>query len=103
MRVSRAGVVAGGGGDVVDLGELVVGDGSAGGVESAGFGDFEGWVGAGGEDSVVFGVAVDAAECCDEVFGGGAAAAGVAADGEGRLDGLREVIDLAGGGFVESA
>jgi hypothetical protein len=71
------GVVADGGGDVVDLGKPVVAEGPPCGGESAGFVDFDGWVVGAFDEAVIFGVLVQAAECGDEVFGGAVSAAGV--------------------------
>jgi hypothetical protein len=64
---------------VVDLGESVAGDGATVGGQSSGLGDFPGWVVGGRNVLVVFGVPVDTPQRGDEVFGGGASAACVAA------------------------
>ena len=50
-----------------------------------------------------FGVAVEAAQGGDEVFGGAASAAGVAAGDDVGLEVFGELFDLARGGFVEAA
>ena len=94
QQAVEAGVVAGGGGYVVDLVQSGVGYGAAGGGESAGFGDFAGWVVGWRDQSVVFGVPVEAAECCDQVFAGASAAACVAAGDHVDLYVLDELLDL---------
>ena len=72
-------VVACGGGDVVDFGEAGVGDGLASGWQAPGFVDLAGWVVGLGDDAVVFGEPVQAAQGGHEVLGGAAAASGVSA------------------------
>ena len=76
------GVVAGGGDDVVELIHLFAGQRPPVAGLSSWLGDFGGGVGAFVDEVVVDGVAVDAAQRGDEVFGGGVAVAGVPADGQ---------------------
>ena len=96
-------VVAGRRGYVVDLGEAGVRDGSAGRREPSWLGDLEGRIVAGLDVAVVLGVPVQAAQGGDEVFGGAASAAGVAAEDDVGLDALGELVDLRWGWFVESS
>jgi hypothetical protein len=88
---------------VVDLGEASVGDGTPGRGQTPKFGDFGGRILAGKDELVAFGMVVEAAEGGDEVFGGAASAAGVAAGDDVVFDVFDEVFDLGGGGFVELA
>ena len=88
---------------MVDLGEAGVRDGSAGRREPSWLGDLEGRIVVGRDLAVVFGVPGEAAQGGDEVFGGAASAAGVAAEDDVGLDVLGELVDLRWGWFVESS
>ena len=80
------GVVARGGGDLVDLRQPGVGDGPAGGRQAAGLVDLAGGVVPLVDEAVVLGVLVQAAQRADQVLGGAAPAAAVAAGHRVGLD-----------------
>lgn len=69
---------------------------------TVGFVDAGGGVVAGVDEPVGDGVAVDAAERGDEVFGGAGSAAVIAADDGSLSDLLCELLDLQWRGFVET-
>ena len=88
------GVVARGGGDLVDLRQPGVVHGPAGGRQAAGLVDLAGGVVLLVDQPVVLGVLVQAAQRGDQVLGGAAPAAGVAAGHRVRLDVRHELLDL---------
>jgi len=88
------GVIARGGGDLVDLRQPGVGHGPAGGRQAAWLGHLAGWVVPLVDEPIVLGVLVQAAKRGDEVLGGAAAAAGVAAGHHVGPDVCRELLDL---------
>jgi hypothetical protein len=100
--VSRAGSFRGGD-DVIDLGETVLGQGPSGGGQPARLRDAAGGVGAAWQETVVLGVAVEAPQSGDEVFGGAASAAGVTSSHHVGLGVLDQAADLRRGGLVEAA
>ena len=87
-------VVAGGGRDLVDLGEPVVGQGSACARQPARLGHLAGWILRLGEVPVGDGVGVEAAEGGDHVLGRTTPASAVTPRGRTSSDGFDQLFDL---------
>jgi hypothetical protein len=96
------GVVAGGGGDLVDLRQLGVRDGPAGGRQAARLVDLAGRIVPLVDQSVFLGALVKSAQRRNQVLGRAAPAAGVAAGHRVRPDICHELLDLRRRRLVEA-